>query len=707
MAYHRSRESIKFSGSLIDPENAEDLLRTKTDIENSLSKILKLIKNENLSTGDGILKHSTKQTELVGLVEDLYKQHQSLYTQYDRVTEELEKAVSRRRNRKTPASSSDSDSEYFSSEEVEANRRRSASDSETPKRELDRGDATEFEEKLASLMKKVEILSQQKMDLELQVESQTQEIKQLSSKNSELNDQVSELELQLKEEKSVVYNFQAKLNNNNNKAKSNIAYFMAKMNELEQETKSLQRQKNEMEEKIKHDKNEASIQREELMEQLNQMQQKLNSLESENKELESEIESQREQMSQDLIQIENLKDNLAEMRSVEENMVEEKERFLEQIKELEQKLEAQNSHKNELEEQLRDTSYEIKQVADENKALQDRNHELRTAITQRGEEISNFMREQENHKNGASMKTMALKANLNTMRLELDTMHEQKNKLEQQHERSQKEYAESMAKMETLNAKLAAQVWDQEKTIEKLNEENKQAKVVYSKLRLMQSTAERKMNELAEAFRRKMEDNIRLLHQRIHVAEQLNNENKHSCRLTKMRYEEENKSLGRRIASYEEESRVPSGFDLGTLSLAVGKVEEHARRVSGMACEVEFVKDWVRERNCEVRELRVNVEEFRELLGKKEEQELLLRENVWNLEAQVSKEGGEKLNLRKEVSQLEKKVGKLEKIVKEKDEELVSLGEKKREAIRQLCFVVDFHRERCNYLKAVWSRKRA
>nr|KYP58681.1 Serine/threonine-protein kinase MRCK gamma [Cajanus cajan] len=456
MAYHRSRESIKFSGSLIDPENAEDLLRTKTDIENSLSKILKLIKNENLSTGDGILKHSTKQTELVGLVEDLYKQHQSLYTQYDRVTEELEKAVSRRRNRKTPASSSDSDSEYFSSEEVEANRRRSASDSETPKRELDR----------------------------------------------------------------------------------------------------------------------ASIQREELMEQLNQMQQKLNSLESENKELESEIESQREQMSQDLIQIENLKDNLAEMRSVEENMVEEKERFLEQIKELEQKLEAQNSHKNELEEQLRDTSYEIKQVADENKALQDRNHELRTAITQRGEEISNFMREQENHKNGASMKTMALKANLNTMRLELDTMHEQKNKLEQQHERSQKEYAESMAKMETLNAKLAAQVWDQEKTIEKLNEENKQAKVVYSKLRLMQSTAERKMNELAEAFRRKMEDNIRLLHQRIHVAEQLNNENKHSCRLTKMRYEEENKK-------------------------------------------------------------------------------------------------------------------------------------KKREAIRQLCFVVDFHRERCNYLKAVWSRKRA
>ena len=119
-----------------------------------------------------------------------------------------------------------------------------------------------------------------------------------------------------------------------------------------------------------------------------------------------------------------------------------------------------------------------------------------------------------------------------------------------------------------------------------------------------------------------------------------------------------------------------------------------------------FVKDWMKERNGEVKELREKVDCLRELLNKKEEQELVLRENMWKLEENVSKEGGEKLNLKKQVSQLEKKVGKLEKILKEKDEELVSLGEKKREAIRQLCFVVEFHRDHCNYLKDIILAKK-
>ncbi|KAG5155649.1 hypothetical protein JHK82_013618 [Glycine max] len=729
MTNHHSKESIKFFGSLIDPENVEDLQRTKTDIENNISKILELIKNKSHSKEDDENhKHSTSGTELVGLIEDLYKKQQSLYAIYDCVIEEFEKVVSRKRIKKVAMSSSDSDSEYFSPEEVDGIKRKSEKEYYsvsylgTLKQESDRGDctdevpkieATKFEEQLTSLTKEVESLSQQKKNLELQVESQTHEVKHLTLKNIELYDQVSELELLLKREKGVVSDLQTQLNNSEsqaNLAKSNVANLMAKINELELETKSLQTQKNEMGEKIKCDKNEALTQREDLMEQLNAMQQRLDYIENEKRELEVEMESQREQISQHLIQIENVKDKLSEMRSVEHNMVEEKEGFLEKLKDLELNLEIQNNQKNELEEKLRATSYEVKQLADENKALQDRNHELRTTMTQKGEEISIFMREHENHKNGASMEVMALKEKLNGMRLELDTMREQKNKLELQNERSQKEYAESLAKVETLNTNLATQIDDQAKTIERVNEENKQAKIVYSKLKLIQVTAERKMNELAEEFRRKMEDNIRLLHQRIHVAEQLNNENKYSCKVTKQRYEEENKNLGLKIASYKEEktTRVPIGFELvalNRLDLVVEKVEEHMSRMARMRCEVEFVKDWMRERNGEVKEQRENVDCLRELLNKKEEQELVLRENVWKLEANVSKEGGEKLNLRKQVSQLEKKVGKLDKILKEKDEELICLGEKKREAIRQLCFVVEFHRDRYNYLKDMVAKK--
>jgi len=692
------------------------------DIENNISEILKFVKNES-RIEDGNLKHSTNWTEFMGLIENLYKNHQSMYALYDNITEEFEKSVSRKRNKKNLVSS-DSESEYFSSEEVDGNRRRSGkeayyvSDFNTPREEFDRGDgtnevthaeATKFEEQLTLLMKEVESLDKQKRDLELEVEKQTHEAKHLTSKSIELNDEILKLEL-LKEENGKMFDLQAQFNNNENEEKPNITDLMTKISELEQETKSLQTQKNEMEEKIKCDQNESSSQRENLMDQLNVVQQRLDFIESLNKELEAKMENQREQISQDFFEINNLKDDLANMRLVEKHMEQEKKRFLYRLKDLELNLESQMSQKNELEEKLREKSYEIKELTEENKVFKERNHELRTTMTQKGEEISNFVREHENHKNGASMEVMSLKATLNKMRLELDTMHEQKNKLEQHNERSQNEYVEGLTKMENLNAKLTTQISDQEKTIEQLSEENKQAKIVFSKLKSVQIIVERKINELAEEFRRKMEDNIKLLHQRIHVAEQLNNENKYSCKITKQRYEEENKSMGKKIASYKEKSTtcIPNGFEfiaVNGLDLAIENVKDYASRVTKMMCEVQFVKDWMREKNEEVKDLRDNVDYLKELLNKKEEEELLLRENLWKLEAEVSKEGGDKLNLRKEVSQLEKKVGKLEKSVTKKDEELLNLGEKKREAIRQLCFMIEFHRDRCNYLRDMSTKK--
>ncbi|XP_052727536.1 COP1-interactive protein 1 isoform X2 [Vigna angularis] len=692
------------------------------DIETNISGILKFIKNESLNTEDGNLKHSTNWTEFKGLIEDLCKNHQSMYALYDRITEEFEKSVSRKRK----VSSSDSESEYFSSEEVDGYRRRSEkehyyiSDFETPRQFFDKGDGTDettnaeaqkTEEQLTLLMQEVESLSKQKSDLKQEVENQTHEVKHLTAKNTELNDEILELDSLLKKEKDKVFDLQAQLNDNENQEKPNIADLMAKICELEQEIKSLQTQKDEMEEKLKCEQSEASTQREDLMDKLDMVQQRLNFMETVNKEVEAKMESQREQIYQDSTEINNLKDNLTNMRLVEKHMVAEKNRLLYRLRDLELNLESQMSQKSELEEKLRDKNYEIKELTEENKVFQERNHELRTTMTQKGEELSNFVREHENHENGASMEVMTLKAKLNEMRLELDTMHEQKNKLEQQIERSQKEYVESLTRMENLNAKLATQIGDQEKMIEQLSEENKQAKVVFSKLKTVQVTAERKINELAEEFRRKMEDNIKLLHQRIHVAEQLNNENKYSYKITKQRYEEEYKDIGKKIAHYKDEkpTRIPNGFEfiaLNGLDLAIENLEEYATRVTKMMCEVKFMMDRMREKNEEVKEMRDNVDYFRELLDKKEEQELLLRENLWILEAEVSKEGGDKLNLRKEVSQLEKKVGKLEKSVKKKEEDLVNLGEKKREAIRQLCFVIEFHRDRCNYIKDMATKNR-
>ncbi|XP_057419192.1 COP1-interactive protein 1-like [Lotus japonicus] len=684
MINHNSRESFKFFESIIDTKNAEELERTKTDIESNITRILKFVQSKK----DGNPKRSKKETEFVGLIEDLDKQYRSLNALYDRFAGEFEKVVSHRRNGRTSVSSSDSDSEYFSSEEVDVNN--------TIRSEIEHhnvfetqhhnhhnvtkasAEAMKLEGQITSLMKEMESLSEQKGNLELQVESQANEVKQLSAKNTELQEQVVELELFLKEEKCVVSNLQAKLDENENKAKSNVAKLMAQVNELEHETKSLRTQKDEMEERIKCG---ALKQTDQLMEQLNVMQNKLDSLGNLNRELKVEMNRKKEQITQYQIQIENLEENVAETKSIEKGMVEQKEGFLARIKDLEHELETQSNQRNELEEELRSVSYEMKQVENENKTLHDRNCDLEAAMAHKGDDMFGFLKKHESHENEACVEATALKA-----------------ELEHQNERNQKEHAESLTKMETLNVKLETQIAEQEKiikdqaaTIDRISAEEKQAKIMLNRLKFNPRFAEKKMEELVEELRKKMEDSIRLLHQRIHVAEQLNNENKNSCKMTKERYEEENKILGEKVACYEEKLRTrkegvvefePNRFELSVingLNVAAEKVEEHSdfilSRVSKMLCEVESAKDWIKKRSGEMKELKDNVNE-------KEEQLLLLREKVWELEAKVSKEGGEKLNLTKTVRKLEKKVGKLENNLKEKDEDLICLGEKKREGLK-------------------------
>ncbi|XP_061374121.1 COP1-interactive protein 1-like [Gastrolobium bilobum] len=727
MIKHRLGGLSKSYGNRIDPEKSEELKRTKSgaDIDNNLTRILKLIKNEDQSKKDGNFR---KDIELVGLIEDFYNQYQSLYALHGRLTGEYVKVVPRRADSVPSVSSSSSESEYFSSEEVDANTEVNANTHHVLKT-FAPTEAKEFEEQLNTQTKKLKSLNQQKRNLELQVESQAHQVKsqahqvkQLSANNTELQARVLELELLLKESKGAVSILHAKLKNNEYQATSKIAELMARINRLEQEAKSLRTQKGKMEEKIRRNRNEALSQKNDFTDQLNVMQQDLDSVCNKNKELEALLRSEREK-----VRIENLQESLAETSSVEQNLLKERECFLSSLKDLELEVESRCSKQNDLEEQLRDTSSEFNRLADEGKALQDRNHELERAMTEREEELCALLREHEKCKNEASEHAMTLTAEVEHLRKELDTLKEQKSKLELLNERRHKENSESLAKMENYKVKLETQVADQEKTIKKLSEtidqtreENKQAKVWSKKFKLNQQSAEKKMEELAGMFRKEMEDNIRMLHQRIHVAEQLDNENKVSYKMAKQRYEQENKMLGEKIASYEDQVRTLEQLKGTPLQIEVylneldlvaeKKVEEHREYVIGLVSkmlgEVQFAKDWVKKRNGEMKELKDKVDSLTALVGEKEEQELLLREKVWKIEAILSKEGGEKLNLIKEVSKLERKVRKLEKNLKEKDEELVGLAEKKREAIRQLCFLIEFHRGRCIYLEGFISKTR-
>ncbi|KAF7828166.1 COP1-interactive protein 1-like [Senna tora] len=625
MLKHRFKGLGAILGSQVDPEKTEELKKNKTDIENILSKILKLIKNKNEDQskreGSPNSKDARTESELVGLIEEFYTQYQSLYALYDRLTGENGKVVSRRiETGASSISSSSSESDYFSSDEVDSNRRplsenehhthinnnnnNNASVSEaTSNYKFEASDRVrELEELLNCEKKEVESLKQQKSDLQLEIATKATESEQLGAKNSEMHERISELIAQTE------------------------------------------------------------------------------GLSNKNRELEAQVQGMRD----------------------------EKEDYAARMKDLESELESRRNQENELERQLRDKRYEINE-------LKDRNDELKRAMAHTGEEMSALAKEQESKRNGGSMQVIALAVQVKDLRLEIERLKEEKRDLELKKEEREKEYSESIAKVFDQGKVIKQQA----ETIERMSGENEEVRIWSKKFRMNRQFTERRVEELAEETRRQLEDNIRILNQRLHVAEQLHNENKACFKLAKERYERKKRMLKEKIARYEEEEAKGVGITkleikpidiVNGLELAAGKIEEHnvafINRVSKMVEEVETARDWIKERKGEVKQAKDKVECLTALLDDKEEQEFLLREKVWNLEAKVSKEGGEKLNLTKSVSQLEKKVARLENSLKEKEEELVNLGEMKKEAIRQLCFLNDYHRSRCDYLKDYISKTR-
>lgn len=698
------------------------------DIENNLTKILTLIKNEDQSNREGNPKDAKKESELVGLIEDFYTQYQSLYALYDRLTGENGKIVYRRTETAGSASlsSSGSESDYFSSDELdrESNhslRHSSVSDSikqehqETSNvaevKSLRDGDkdmagSKELEEGLSRQKKELESLNRQKMDLQLKFESKATEAQDLSAKNSELHARISELEALMKT-KEEVSGLEMKLQSNESHAASNISELMSQINTLIMEAESLRTQKDEMAAKLAHSRDEALDQLNGLRIQLITMHENLDSPSYKNKELETQMEEKKESISHYLVKIEDLN----------EQMREQKEDFAARIKDLEMELEIRCSQKKESEKELREKIHEIKQLGDENKALKDRNVELERVMIHTEEEFSTLAKQHESSKTGASMRATALATQVNDLKAELEALREEKNRLEQQNETIQRDYSESITKIFDQGKVIS----EQSASIERMSVEYEELKMWSKKFRMNPPISERKVEELAEEVRRKLEDNIRLLYRRIRVAEQLHNETKDSYKMTKLMYEDENKRLQEKVYRYQEEEARRLGATVLKLNLkpleivsglevAARKVEEESmcfvNRVGKMMEEAETARDWIRERKGEMKQLKDKVENLTALLEDKEKQEEMLREKVWKLEARVSKEGGEKLNLMKSVSQLEKKVGRLEKSLKEKDEEVVNLGEMKKEAIRQLCILNDYHRNRCDYLKDLISKIR-
>ncbi|KAM0059853.1 hypothetical protein Hdeb2414_s0005g00185931 [Helianthus debilis subsp. tardiflorus] len=212
-------------------------------------------------------------------------------------------------------------------------------------------------------------------------------------------------------------------------------------------------------------------------------------------------------------------------------------------------------------------------------------------------------------------------------------------------------------------------------------EVNKSNNEAYSSFR---STV-KKMGEMVDEFRKKSEDSFRILGRRIRVAEQLHNETREWYEKTREQNEQDRKDCELALHSI----KIIMSMVSDTLSVSetfglrfVECCEAFTNRVSKVSCEINYVKDWMKRKNAALVQLKQDFDEHVVQLDEKESEILVSRQKVLKLKS---------------------KLRDLEKTVKEDDEKIIVLKEEKREAIRQLCVWIDYHRGRSDFFKKTCS----
>ena len=236
-------------------------------------------------------------------------------------------------------------------------------------------------------------------------------------------------------------------------------------------------------------------------------------------------------------------------------------------------------------------------------------------------------------------------------------------------------------------------VKEQKDVIDKFSEDQKLMKRWSIGSKLNTNLLQRKMEELSEDFQMKMEDRIRILYRRIHVAEQIHLESKNNYMNTQT---QENR--GHYTVSETQFKKIKEMVENGLAGpeMVVKKLEEGdelTTKVTRLAKEIDSARKWVHEKNSKMKH---EVETLEAKLECSEAQETLLKEKLSKLEGKLGEEGTGKMSVEKAM----RRIKKLEINVKERDVELMCLGEKKREAIRQLCVLVDYQRCRYDDLKS-------
>ncbi|KAL2524967.1 COP1-interactive protein 1 [Abeliophyllum distichum] len=658
---HRWKGSMKsFRSTHLDPQKEEHLKGVKIEIENKARRILKLIKSINQGNKENKMKKnkdddssstSTSDSESRDSPNDSTREDVEIRN--DIASEDLEDVVLKDKFTSTIETIDlDSQSSFeMSREESRENLKDLEVQDELSEsarlRAMDEGKRLvqrkdDLEGQVSSLSLEIEALLVEKRETEERIDCTLNEAKELKSKNSELEAQILDLQEKSKQKDDHFSVLTKTFEEHEQHYKSRIEGLMKQANSFELEMNSLHTQKGELERRCE----EGSSRVEDLKKRANFLHQELETMSNQKGELKLELENKSKEASNYLNQIENLNEKFTEVQGT----MEEKEGLKLLVQDLELEVKSINTKKSDLEEKMVRIYEEVYQSRVENEELQKKIPELQTDISKKENE-------------------------LNKLKNDLDALQSEKNRLKLELETEKQNSVISISNMEKKNIELT-------KKLAEIRGEHKQQ----SKSNIQM--AERKIEEMAKEFRKQFEDNLRIMSRRIRVAEQLQAENKDCYSKMKEIYERENKELKERFGKAEvglknvKELSLTVNDMLNSLDTVGLKFEEctanFLNRISKVSCELKFAKDWVRRKNKAAVHLKDDLNCLLSQMDEKEAEILVFRERVWKSE---------------------NKVRELEKMNKHNEDGMLVIQEEKREAIRQLCVWIDYHRSRSDYYK--------
>ncbi|KAL7122879.1 hypothetical protein ACP275_01G071200 [Erythranthe tilingii] len=752
-----TKQRWKSFSNHIDAEKEEQMKWMKIEIEEKVKTILKLTKNINHGNKERNLR---KKSEVIHLIEDFEKQYEALYSMYEDLRREVKNSVGGGDDYDDD-DDDDADDEYASSNDAETfytAEELSARRSETSGGASDMED-TILKDKLTSSSEVKTVVvnldkeygeddsentsknSARVKGLEGEVASLKVEISILCELEEQMKKKVSRMEEEMRENEGRFYSLKKQSEVNEEQYLSRISDMTAHADDMRIELNTLKFEKDKLEERF-------SSRVESLMKEVVNVNSRKAELELE---LESKLEcairtetlsSNLEMMSEEN---ERLKNKIHDLELDVQSLNVEKQKLHGEISQLHESLSAtKNELSNErrkfstyrnnmsvkiesLEEEIKNLKSKVESLRSvnvEKQKLHDEISELQKSLSLTKNELTNERNKFSTYENTMSAKIKSSEEeikNLNSKVEHLQSVNAEKQKLHG--EISQLKKSLSIAKNNLLNEQIkfstyqsntSAKIESSEEEIKNLNikledllndkrqlqadleNEKEESSINKSQVEKITRTnfqiIERKAEEMAEEFKKQLEDKYRILSRRIRVAEQLQVENQEWYRKTKETYDQISNDLKERAEKSEiglmkvKDMALTANDALIALDTVASRFEECVanlpNRISKAACELKFAKDWAARKNNAVAVAKGDFECLLRQLDDKEGEIVVFREKVW---------------------ESENRVRELEKMIKEREDGVLVMEEEKREAIRQLCIWIDYHRSRSDYYKKILS----